>query len=200
MTKYTTFVLLIFLWLVMIPSGQAQPLLPATQGRILYHYTGNTEGYREHFFRDSGNEQALYTNLIRSSTFYAIATNTPENTVEYFKENTHFHFDLDQKKGQILKVPFGLLEKYIPLSEGSGSIREALESKGAKHLGQVSFQNKTCDRWQYRDREFLLWEGLLMKLISSGFNKNFSMEVVDMDLQGPVPEEKFNFPAGIPVD
>ena len=180
---------------------QAQPALqpyPEAEGHIVYRYEGNTEGTREIFFRDFGKEQVMFTKLIRSSTFYAITTTTPENTVEFLQDGVHYHFDLDQRHGQVLKVPYGLLEKYLPLPEGFDSTRDALEAKGAEWLGNEDFKELSCDRWQYRDREFLLWGEMLMQMEMAGFNKDFNMQLVEMNF-GPVPPEKFDFPKGIPV-
>lgn len=172
---------------------------PVDQGRILYEYSGNTEGYRELFFRNSGAEQALYTNLIRSSTFFAVKTTAPENVVEFLKEGKHYHFDLETKTGLVIDFPIHLLHKYFRIPENKSYV-EGLVEIGAQNNGQDEILGKLCEKWSYRGRTFWIWEGLMMKMTSTGLNKNFSMEAVESDFTKPVPDEKFIFPKKIPIE
>jgi hypothetical protein len=196
-------VVFIILSICLIPDLKAQAeqinwKYPVEQGRILYHYTGNTSGYRELFFRDFGSEQALYTNLERSSTFFSITTTTPENVVEFLKEGKHHHFDLDSKKGLTLDFPIHLLHKYFRIPD-TQSPSEGLLEIGAERMGEEDVNGYLCEKWTYRDRDFWVWQGLLLKMNSSGLNKNFSMEAVEIDFKDKVPDKKFNFPKKIQI-
>lgn len=171
---------------------------PSVQGRILYEYEGNTEGIRELFFRDYGREIALYTNLSRSSTFFAITTTTNENVLEYLKEGVHYHFDLELKRGLVIKSPVGLVEKYFQIP-GKRPYKQEMENIGAKMIKQDTINGLLCEHWEYRSRNVWIHKGLLIKMESSGLNKNFRMEAIEVDFEKELPEDKFNFPEDIPL-
>lgn len=194
---------LLMLSVLVVASLSAQPenpgwKYPAEQGRILYHYTGNTEGYRELFFRNYGKEQALYTNLERSSTFFAVTTTTPENVIELLINGKHYHFDLETKTGLTLDFPVHLLHKYFRIPE-TKSYAAGLMEIGAELLGEEEVNGYPCEKWSYRDRVFWIYQGLLMKMKSSGLNKNFSMQAVEIEFNRDINNKKFNFPEKIPL-
>lgn len=195
-------IIIFLLFFAFTALTSAQPgehnLYPSEQGRILYEYEGNTEGIRELFFGDYGQKIALYTNLSRSSTFFAITTTTNENVLEYLKDGIHYHFDLELTRGLVIKSPIGLLEKYFQIP-GKGSYKQEMENIGAKMIKQDTISGLPCEHWEYRSRNVWIYKGLLIKMQSSGLNKNFRMEAIEIDFKTRLPEDKFNFPEDIPV-
>jgi hypothetical protein len=171
---------------------------PAEQGRILYEYSGNVEGQRELFFKDFGKEQALYTRLVRNSTFFAVKTSTAENVVEIYKEGKHYHFDLDNKNGMTIDFPIHLLHKYFRIPDNV-NYRDGLLDIGAQLTGREEIMGYSCEIWTYRSKTCWVWEGLLLKMESTGLNKNFTMEAVEIDFNREVDREKFRFPKKIPL-
>jgi len=190
--------ILVFIGTAIAQSDDSNPPFLIDQGHILYEYSGNTTGTRALYFIDYGKEQALHTQLIRSSTFFAITTSTPENVAEYRNEGRYYHFDLDSQKGLVLDIPFHLLHKYfrIPLDK---DYRDGLSSIGAEYIGNEVFKDFDCEKWTYRGRKIWVWKGFLLKMISTGLNKNFTMEAVEIDFESPVPDKFFVFPENIGI-
>ena len=190
---------LLLVFLFQHAGAQVEPDLwryPVEHGHILYQYTGDTEGQRTLYFNDFGKEQAVYTELVRNSTFFAVETSTPEKVIEILIEGKHYHFDLSTKTGYLLDFHIHLLFKYFRLPKDK-TIEHGLKSIGAQFESEEVWNGYQCEKWTYRGRTFLLWNGLLLKLRSTGLNKDFTMEAVEIDFKKPVSHEKFKFPQGV---
>jgi len=173
---------------------------PVKEGKIVYEYEGNTLGQRTLYFKDFGKRIALYTDLSRNSTFYSITTTTRENVVEFLKDNIHYHFDLVSKKGLTIKAPIYLINKYLRIDIEKQSLQEALTDLGAVFVKNDSISDHECKQWTYGNKEIWLDKNaLILKLTSTGLNKDFKMSVSSIDFESPIDDKLFNFPADIPI-
>jgi|GEM_PF-4924830 hypothetical protein len=192
-------------WLIVLflGSGAAQPrdksIFPVEHCIVKYSFSGNTEGYRDLYFSDYGNKMAVFTNFTRSTTFYSITTSSIENVAEFLLNGQYYHFDLENKKGHLIEPPAHMISKYVYTREPKADYRTDLENAGAILTGTKRILDIDCEAWQYYNKEFLIWEGILLRVSSRGLKKNFIMEVTSIDFESNIDESVFSFPENIPL-
>ena len=171
----------------------------STSGTIIYEYQGNTEGIRRFYFRGNGEEMALYSSVSRNSTFYGVVSTSDENSIEIFKEGRTLHFDLDRKNAHDLEGSVNPLFRYLDIDPDSASLEKSLSELGAQYIGQEKIGELNCAHYKFRNNEFWISGHILVKFVSFGFNKNFSMEIVEIDLDTKVEDHLFSYPENIAI-
>lgn len=187
--------------IVVCGNGQTEQKFrfPYESGMIRYEYSGSTEGFRELFFSDFGARLAIHTDLVHSTSFYSVTTKTPELVSEYLYEDNYYFFDLQLKKGYIIDQPLHLFNKYVSWKKEIVDPEDWLEEQGAIFEGEELLLDKRCRIWKYKNKDFWMWNGILLKMVSRDMNKKFALSVVSMNFNDPVPEEKLRFPADIVI-
>lgn len=194
----------IFFMLITASVALGQPegisTYPVKNCSIRYEFSGDTEGYRELYFTDYGERMAIYTNFTRSNTFYGITTHSTEHVSEFLKDGQYYHFDIENKKAFLLTPPAHMISKYVHVRSSEGQdYQEDLEQAGAVYRGEVSILNLECEKWSYKTKDFYIWNGILIRLISKGLKKNFVMEAVSVNFKQRPEEYNFLFPTDIPL-
>jgi len=196
----------VFIWtfyFIGILTSLAQPnsinTYPVESCTINYEFEGNTEGERELYFENYGQKMAVYTYFTRSNTFYSIVTTSNENVAEYLLDGTYYHIDIEHQKVHKLNPPAHMMVNYVQNAGKSSDYREDLELAGASLVGTQKLLDLECEHWTYKSKEFLIWNGILLKMTSRGLKKNFSMKATSIDFENEIPTDRFSFPADIVI-
>lgn len=201
MTRIGTFMFFMLL-IASVALGQPEGVktYPVKNCSIKYEFSGDTEGYRELYFTEFGQRMAIYTNFTRANTFYGITTHTTENVIEFLKDGQYYHFDRENQKAYLLTPPTHMISKYVHVRNSKGQdYQEYLEEAGAFYKGDVKILDLLCEKWSYKTKDFYLWNGILIRLVSKGLKKNFVMEAVSVNFKEEPEEYNFLFPTDIPV-
>ena len=164
--------------------------LPFSTAIINYEYTGGVEGTGVVYIDANQNKMDVEDNTIVSFAGQSVVKN--DRTM--YDGKAYYHF---RKGGEAIKEEW---KKDI-----SVVISEIFDEKSYTNhsAGKVKFLGKECNKYKTYLGIFLFWNGIELKREVNnhpmGNQFNHTKKAVDIQLNVPIPEDKFKVPDGVRV-
>jgi hypothetical protein len=163
-------------------------------------YSGDCSGTETVYIDDYGMKEAIVDN-------YAMKVMGTEVQTNHIQLNVgEWHYSIDLKKMKATKMKNAMVERMKNMSgeerkKWQGMGEEVLKGMNGKEVGEETVAGKPCKVLSMESvgTKVWIWEGMTLKRHVKIMGVNQELEAVNLQLDVPVPADKFEVPSGVQV-
>jgi hypothetical protein len=163
-------------------------------------YGGDCTGTQVIYIDDYGMKEARVENFKMKMMRMEVPTNKIDLTIGDWLYN----IDMEKKEGTKMKNPFMDMMKSMSEEQKKDLVKmgeDMMRQMGAKEAGEETIAGKPCKVWTMESlgTKVWTWSGLTLKSRADLMGVKQHLEATNVQIDVPVPADKFEVPAGVKV-